>query len=77
MVYSVKGINLIICVLAVMVYLIVAAMEDRKSMEVTRIKHLIGFLPAQTAFLLCVGEQTGFDIGALVVFMGICLLCGW
>ena len=46
-----RGILFWVCVLAVTVYLAVAAWEDYKTCEVTRWKHLIGGIPA--IFLLC------------------------
>jgi len=75
--YSIKGIIFIICVLAVTVYLIVAAIEDAKSMEVTRIKHLIGFIPAVVVWILCAEERNIGDIGIIILFIGLWILCGW
>ena len=75
--YSIKGIIFIICVLAVTVYLIVAAIEDAKSMEVTRGKHLIGFIPAVVVWILFVGERNICDIGIIILFIGLWMLCGW
>lgn len=75
--YSVKGIIFIICVLAFTVYLIVAAIEDAKSMEVTRGKHLIGFIPAVVVWILCARERNIYDIGIIILFIGLWLLCGW
>ena len=75
--YSIKGIIFVICVLAVTLYLIVAAIEDAKSMEVTRGKHLIGFMPAVVVWILCVGERNMCDIGIIILFIGLWMLCGW
>ena len=75
--YSIKGIILIICVLAVTVYLIVAAIEDAKSMEVTRGKHLIGFIPAVVVWILCARERNICDIGFIILFMVFWMICGW
>ena len=74
--FSIKGIILIICIMAVTVYLIVAAMEDKKSMEVTRIKHLVGFIPAAITFLLCMEERSVSDIGCIAAFVPLWILCG-
>lgn len=75
--YSIKGIIFVICVLAVTVYLIVAATEDAKSMEVTRGKHLIGFMPAVVVWILCASERNIYDIGIIILFIGLWMLCGW
>ena len=77
MAYSIKGIFFIICALAVTVYLIVAAIEDAKNMEVTRGKHLIGFIPALATWLLCAEGRNIFDIGVVILLIGLWLLCGW
>ncbi len=75
--YSIKGIIFIICVLAVTVYLIVVAIEDAKTMEVTRGKHLIGFIPAVVVWILCASERNICDIGIIILFVGLWMLCGW
>ena len=75
--YSIKGVIFIICVLAVTVYLIVAAIEDAKSMEVTRGKHLIGFIPAVLVWILCARARTICDIGIIILFVSLWILCGW
>ncbi|MBR4060653.1 MAG: hypothetical protein IKK03_12540 [Lachnospiraceae bacterium] len=75
--YSIKGIIFVICVLAVTLYLIVAAIEDAKSMEVTRGKHLIGFIPAIVVWILCASERNIYDIGIIMLFIGFWILCGW
>ena len=75
--YSIKGIIFIICVLAVTVYLIVAAIEDAKTMEVSRGKHLIGFIPAVVVWILCANKRNIYDIGIIILFIGLWMLCGW
>ena len=77
MAYSIKGIVFIICALAVTVYLIVAAIEDAKSMKVTRGKHLIGFIPAVATWILCTKGQNIYELGITILFIGLWLLCGW
>jgi len=66
-----------ICVAAVTVYLIVAAIEDAKSMEVTRGKHLIGLISAVVVWIMYAGERNIYDLGFITVFTGLWLLCGW
>ena len=77
MAYSIKGIIFIICVLTVTVYLIVAAIEDAKSMEVTRGKHSIGFIPAVVVWILCARERNICDIESIILFICLWILCGW
>ena len=67
---------LAVCGLSVMVYLIVAAIEDGRNMEVTRGKHLIGFIPAVAAWILFARERNIYDIGIIILFIGGWLLCG-
>ena len=71
-----RGILFIVCVVAVTVYLIVAAFEDKRYMEVTRRKHLIGFLPAVVVWIMFAGERNICDIIVTILFVGIWLLCG-
>ena len=75
--YSIKGIIFAVCALAVMVYLIVAAIEDGRSMEVTRGNHLIGLIPTVMVWLLYASERDFFDVGMIVLFIGLWLFCGW
>ena len=76
MVYSIKSI-LLFCSLVVMtIYLIVTADEDAKSFEVTRLKHLIGFVPAELILLVYVKERSLFDIGMIALFVLLCLVMG-
>ena len=58
-------------------YLIVAAVEDAKTMEVSRGKHLIGFMSAVVVWILCAGERNIYDIGIIILFIGLWMLCGW
>ena len=74
--YNIKGIIFTVCVLAVTVYVIVAAIEDGRSMEVTRGKHLIGFVPAAVVWLMYAGGRNIYDIGVIILFTGVWLLCG-
>ena len=73
---NVRGIFFLVCVVAVTVYLIVAAIEDAKSMEVTRRKHLIGFIPAVIVWMILAGESNTCDILMTILFAGLWLLCG-
>lgn len=45
-------------------------------MEVTRGKHLIGFVPAVIVWLLYAGDRNIYDLGIIIVFIGVWLLCG-
>lgn len=76
MVCSIRSILLPCSVLAMTVYLIVTAGEDSKSCEVTRVKHLIGFVPAGLCLLAYVKERSLFDIGMIVLFVLLCLFIG-
>lgn len=75
--YNIKGIIFAVCALAVTVYLIVAAIEDGRSMEVTRGKHLIGFIPAVVVWILCAKGRNIYDIGIIILFICLWMLCGW
>lgn len=75
--YNIKAIIFAVCALAVTVYLIVAAIEDGRDMEVTRGKHLIGLIPAVMVWLLYIGERDLFDVGIVALFIGLWMLCGW
>lgn len=74
--YNIKGIIFAVCALAVTVYLIVAAREDARSFEVTRIKHLIGFIPALCILLMNGKMLSMFDIGVIAMFVLLCLIIG-
>lgn len=76
MVYNVKWIFFIICTVAVMVYLVMAAAEDKKSMEVTRKKHLIGLIPSVAVFLMYAGIRDVYELGIILLFVNLCILFG-
>lgn len=58
----------IVCMVAVTMYLIVAAIEDYKTCEVTRWKHLLGFVPGFFYFVWNIGK---FDWMDLIVVLGL------
>lgn len=74
--YSIKSILLIFGFVVITIYLILSAREDSGSFEVTRIKHLIGFIPAELLLLINVEERSLFDIGMIALFVLLCLLIG-
>lgn len=76
MVFSFKSIIWISSFVIMTVYLIWTAHEDAKSCEVTRIKHLVGFIPAALILLVYVRERSLFDIGIIVLFVLLCLFIG-
>ena len=76
MAYSIKSILLIFGFVVITIYLILTAREDSGSFEVTRIKHLIGFIPAELLLLINVEERSLFDIGMIALFVLLCLLIG-
>lgn len=76
MVYSIKGIFLISSFIVITIYLILTAREDSRSYEVTRIKHLIGFIPAELVLLVYVNDRSLFDIGMIALFVLLCLFIG-
>ena len=76
MVCSIRSILLLCSVLAMTVYLILTAGEDSKSCEVTRVKHLIGFVPAGLSLLAYVKDRSLFDIGMIALFVLLCLFIG-
>lgn len=76
MVCSIRNILLLCSVLAMTVYLILTASEDSKSCEVTRVKHLIGFVPAGLCLLIYVKDRSLFDIGMIALFVLLCLFIG-
>ena len=61
---------------AVTVYLTVAAIEDYKTCEVTRWKHLIGFVPGLFYFVWNAGRFTWMDIGMVIGFAAIFVVAG-
>ena len=73
MVYSI----LLVCsILIVTAYLILTAREDAGSFEVTRIKHLMGLIPAMCILLLNLKKLSMFDLGMTVLFVLLCLIIG-
>lgn len=76
MVFNIRSILLIFAVVIMSIYLILTADEDSRSCEVTRNKHLIGFLPSVIILLMYVKERSLFDIGMNVLFVLLCLLIG-
>ena len=73
MVYSI----LFVCsILIVTAYLILTAREDARSFEVTRIKHLLGLIPAMCILLLNLKKLSLFDFGMTVLFVLLCLIIG-
>ena len=68
---------LFICsILIVTAYLILTAREDAESFEVTRIKHLMGLIPAMCILLLNLKKLSMFDLGMTVLFVLLCLIIG-
>ena len=76
MVYSIKSILLFCSFVVMTIYLVLTAREDCKSLEVTRLKHLIGFIPAELTLLIYVKNQSLFDAGMIALFVLLCLLIG-
>ena len=76
MVFNIKSILLICCFVVMTIYLILTACEDSKSCQVTRFKHLIGFIPAVLSLLIYVKDQSLFDISIIALFVLLCLLIG-
>lgn len=74
--FSVKGIILTVCVVAVTAYLAVAAIEDFRSKMVTRGKHLIGFVPSVGVWILFFEERTLYELGTIMLFSLLWILCG-
>jgi len=76
MVFNIRGILLLFIVVTMTIYLILTAGEDFRSCEVTRNKHLIGFVPAVLSILMYVKERSLFDIGMIALFILLCLVIG-
>ena len=76
MVFNIRSILLLFIVVTMTIYLILTADEDSRSFEVTRNKHLIGFLPAGLSVLMYVKDRSLFDIGMIVLFVLLCLFIG-
>ena len=70
-----KTVFFLVSIVAVTVYLIVAAVEDYKTCHVTRWKHFIGFIPAFLWFVINMKQlsMVGFAIilAFLLAFIGI------
>ena len=73
MVYSILFIGSVLIITA---YLILAAREDARSFEVTRIKHLMGFIPALCILLMNGKMLSMFDLGVIAMFVLLCLIIG-
>ena len=76
MVFNLKSIIWISCYVITTFYLIWTAHEDARSMEVTRVKHLVGFIPAVLMLMINVGTYSWFDIGMTLLFVLLCLWMG-
>ena len=76
MVYNFKSIIWISSFAFMTIYLIGAAHEDAKNLEVTRIKHLMGFIPAILMMIVNAGTYSWFDIGMIELFVLVCLWMG-
>ncbi len=76
MVYSIKSILLFCSFVVMTIYLVLTAREDSKSFEVTRLKHLIGFIPAELILLVHMKERSLFDIGMIALFVLLCMFIG-
>ena len=73
MVYSI----LVACsILTVTLYLILTAREDARSFKVTRIKHLMGLIPALSILLMNGKMLSMFDLGMIALFVLLCLMIG-
>ena len=59
----------LISMVAVTVYLIVVAIEDHKTCEVTRWKHFIGFIPAFLWFVINVRQFLMVDLAIILAFL--------
>ena len=65
------------CVMAVTVYLTVAAWEDHKSCEVTRWKHLIGGIPAIFLFLWNLNSHSWEENVMILAFSTLYIVLGY
>jgi len=54
---------------ATTIYLILAAVEDAKSFQVTRWKHLIGMIPALLLTMVYIRERSVLDMGMILLFV--------
>ena len=69
MVCDMKSMLLIGSFVATATYLILAAVEDSQSFQVTRWKHLIGMIPALLLTLVYIGERSVLDMGMILLFV--------
>lgn len=69
MVCDMKSMLLIGSFVATATYLILVAVEDSKSFQVTRWKHLIGMIPALLLTLVYIGERSVLDMGMILLFV--------
>ena len=69
--YRMDTIIFIVCMVAVTVYLTVAAIEDYRTCEVTRWKHLIGFVPGFFYFVWNVRKFGRMDLAIVLGFVAI------
>ncbi len=74
---NMRGVVFLINIIAVTVYLAVTAIEDGRSCEVTRWKHLIGFAPAVSSFVINVKKHSFMEIGIVLVFMAFFVVIGY
>ena len=72
-----KELLFVLCVLAVTVYLTVAAIEDYRSCEVTRWKHLIGFVPASCISILGFDNNGTTECAIILAFSVVYILIGY
>ena len=76
MVYNIRCMLVFCSFLVMTIYLMLASFEDSKSCEVTRLKHLIGLVPAGIMLMIYIKDRSLFDLGILALFMLLCLLIG-
>ena len=67
----------VLCVLAVTVYLTVAAVEDYRTCEVTRWKHLIGLFPATISIISNMKIHSMMDFAMILAFSVIFMWIGF
>ena len=71
-----KTILFVLCVLAVTVYLTVAAIEDYRTCEVTRWKHLIGLISASISIISNMKIHSMIDFAIILAFSVIFMWIG-
>ena len=72
-----RGLVFLINIMSVTVYLAVTAIEDGRSCEVTRWKHLIGFVPAVSSFVINVKKHSFMDMGIVLAFAILFVVIGY